>query len=283
MLSGFINEEHRALFEAGRALKRRGGALAECCGAKTRSGGTCKAPPLAGHNRCLKHAGPKAARAHRDHQLRELAAGRLSPAAFAAAEARRAANRLRSLWKKSPWWPGATIDLAAHEDAFEEELRARGWKADALPPAVADWARWRFRRAVIDRRQPAKWAETLDGLRDRVNAAGDPPPHLGEAPLSNAAFIVPDRLPVYSRRRALDPDRPRGRRRPRPRGGVERDASETAAVLARHGRDLAPVLGLCETAAQQAAVAWAYDALASNPGAPGAFRDWMRALAQLRP
>src|SRR4051794_33000312 len=117
MLFGFIDASHQAAFESARDQHRRGGGLAKCCGAKTRNGGSCMLPPLEGQTRCLRHAGPNGARRYRDRQLQELAAGHLDPAVFAKAERRRAVNRLKYLWKKNPWVPGATIDLGIHEKA----------------------------------------------------------------------------------------------------------------------------------------------------------------------
>ncbi len=90
------------------------------------------------------------------------------------AEARRAANRLGDQWKKKPWLPGSTIDLGAHESAFRDALGAVG--VDTLPPAVADWLRWCYRRMQIDRQNEEAWHKALtQDLPRRVADAGPRP------------------------------------------------------------------------------------------------------------
>ena len=171
----FQDEDHQANFKAGRELARRGGPLAPHCGARTRGGGTCRHAPLAGHTRCLRHAGPKAARAYRQRQFDDMQAGKISYAEFERCEAKRAANRLRDQWKKDPWVHGQTIDLGEHEVAFQGELLH--WNGSRrLAPAVLDWLRWKFRRLRIDRTQNETWALLLrDELPRRVREAGTRP------------------------------------------------------------------------------------------------------------
>lgn len=133
----FNDETHQTSFEEGRALARRGGPLAPVCGAKTRDGGHCRHAPLVGGARCLRHAGPKAARQYRERQHEAMRAGKISYAEFARSEAKRGANRLRDQWKKDPWVPGSTIDLGEHEMAFQGELQH--WNGSCLlAPAILD-------------------------------------------------------------------------------------------------------------------------------------------------
>jgi hypothetical protein len=176
---GFRSQDQADNFAAAAVLHRRGGPLAPRCGAKTRSGGGCAQLPIKdGKGRCLKHAGPDAARAFRARQLRELLTGKLTPQEFAKAEARRARNHLSDAWKKNPSLPGASIDLGADEGRFLGALRALGVNPDADPgtgaclPAVMDWLRWRFRRTQIDTCNGGAWIKAVrQGLPRRVAVA----------------------------------------------------------------------------------------------------------------
>jgi hypothetical protein len=247
MIKGFLNDRHRTAFELARDEHRRGGALAKCCGAHTRNGTACGMPPLKGHTRCLRHAGPHAARRHRDEQLHELAAGRLDPAVFEKAEKRRAANRMRQLWKKDPWISGSTLALGSHEDAFRASLTALGWRVEDIPPAVLDWARWRFRRLQIDRQQDTGWAEALVELRDQVARAGHPADELRADCGGGAAFFTPDRVSGYSRRTRLDISNTRSEvsKQVKARRSKPANAADLFELLRRHRSDLATVLALC--------------------------------------
>lgn len=154
---GFYSEAHRSAFEEGNRLYRRGGPLASTCGARLPGGGTCEYAPLKGEARCLRHGGPAAAKRYRDRQMQGLETGRVSPAEFARAEARRARNALQLSWKRDPRVPGATIDLGEHEWAFQEAAQRRDVDARNLYPAVADWLRWQWQRTQRDRDNPAGW------------------------------------------------------------------------------------------------------------------------------
>ena len=164
-------------------LFRRGGSLAPTCGARNRRGGTCQLPPIKGGNgRCIRHGGPALARLYRERQIADVKAGRMSFADWQRAEARRAANRLHDRWKRDPWLPGSTIALtAADEDALRADVLAVGRglpPAEAMPPAVADWLRWRWRRFRVDQDRPDRWRDVLTGqtLRERLAKAGARPP-----------------------------------------------------------------------------------------------------------
>lgn len=167
MLRGFLSDEHQEAFEAGRQMVRRGGGAARICGARTKGGAACQSAPLKGHWRCLRHAGPKAARELRNRQLRDLALGRLSVAAFAKLEARRATNQVRIRWRRDPWAEGATIDLGNHERAFRAAV---GSLLHRAPPAELDRARWKFRRFQLDSSNQRAWADVLQGLPARIAA-----------------------------------------------------------------------------------------------------------------
>ena len=121
---------HSERFVAAARQVQRGGPLAAVCGARTRTGAACAQEPLAGGVRCLRHAGPRAAAAHRDSQLAGLRTGRVTPEVFARAEARRARNRLVDAWKRNPSVPGSTIDLGPDEGAFSPR-----WRRMASSPA----------------------------------------------------------------------------------------------------------------------------------------------------
>lgn len=156
--AGFQSAEHRLSFEEGRAHFQRGGMSTKVCGARTRAGTPCQDVPLGGDTgRCLRHAGPKAARAHRERQLAQLRTGALAPEAFARAEARRARNALLDTWKKNPALLGATIDFGPGEAEFAAAAERLGVNVTALYPAVADWLRWRWQRHGIDCPNEAAW------------------------------------------------------------------------------------------------------------------------------
>jgi hypothetical protein len=243
-------------------------------------------PPLQGHTRCLRHAGPKAARAHREVQLRALASGRLDPTVFRVAEQKREANRLRWLWKKhGPWISGSTIDLDVHEAAFANELRGAGWVISHLPPALIDRMRWKFRRLMLDRRKPEKWMEVLAELPAQVQAAGPPPEEAADSILKPATFSAPESLPTYSRRRRLNLDRdtcsrapqdpivPRGRKKP-----TTLAAGDLLEVLVHRRSEIAPVLARCETDKDRLRVAASYKRLLHEGSDPKAYRDWLAVL-----
>lgn len=158
---GFKSATQAENFHAAARLHRRGGPLAPVCGARTRTGAACTQLPLEGGARCLKHAGPDAARRFREGQLEGLRTGRVSPDVFARAEARRARNALLDGWKRNPSLPGATIDLAADEGRFRDAASALAVSVDGLLPAVRDWLAWRWRRTQADRRNDAAWVRAV--------------------------------------------------------------------------------------------------------------------------
>lgn len=287
MLYGFRDNEHRAAFARAAAQHRFGGDRAGLCGARTRGGGSCRSTPLSGQRRCLKHAGPKAARAHRDAQIADLAAGRLDAETFERHERRRARNKLHALWKKEgPWIPGVTIDLGEHEGAFQEALAAAGWALARLPPAIADALRWRFRRAVLDRSQPELWVKALEKVHGLMLAAGDPPEELPVTALAMISAVpVPDRLSPFSRRRAqdrapADTCKPvGGRAKPVPIPPITRD--EAASILIRHRADIAPVLQKCGSDEERLRVAEAYKWVLDGADEGAARRAWINLLQRL--
>lgn len=202
---GFQSSDHARKFDAGRALVCRGGQLQAICGARTRSGAPCQSAPLKGHWRCLRHAGPKAARQLRDRQLRALALGKLSIAAFARLEARREANRLRRLWKRDPWVAGATVDLGGHEPAFAEAI---GPRLSAFPPALSDWLRWKYRRFQLDTRDEQRWSAAVsEGVAMHAKTIGPRAGSDREAVLPQVARVpeVVSVVDVHSRLDQLAP------------------------------------------------------------------------------
>lgn len=172
--TGFHSSQHRLAFEQGRERFQRGGPCAEACGARTRAGSPCLDVPLGdGGGRCLRHAGPKAARAYRERQLAQMQTGALAPDAFARAEARRARNALLDAWKKNPAVPGATIDLGPDEADFGAAAGRLGVNVAALYPAVADWLRWRWQRHGIDCPSEATWLRAVREVLPRKITAAD--------------------------------------------------------------------------------------------------------------
>lgn len=153
---------------------RRGGPLARICGARAKAGGVCQHPPLRESlaGRCLRHAGPVAARAYQDRLARGLETGSVAPEVFARATARRDRNRLTHGWKRNPSLPGRTIDLGASEARFAAALDAAGVDVAALMPAVRDWLAWRFQRLQVDRDDRSAWTRVVrDALPRRIAAA----------------------------------------------------------------------------------------------------------------
>lgn len=162
-----VRSPHPATFEDGRSRTRRGGCEAANCGARTRGGGPCRQAPLKGHLRCLRHAGPKAAREFRERQVEAVRRGKLAWSEFQRHEERRARNRLRDAWKKAPWLPGSTIDLGAEEHEFADDVKH--WIGDlaTLPPAVLDRLRWKFRRLAGNSSRD-EWLHFLRGEGRRI-------------------------------------------------------------------------------------------------------------------
>ena len=169
---GFKSDAQRRKFEAANRDHRRGGPKARVCGAHLPGNKICGAIPLKGEKRCLRHCGPAAARRHRDRQLAGMRTGRVSPAEFARAEARRARNALTDRWKIDQRVPGETIDLGPNEWLFREAAERRDVDLAALLPAVADWLRWQWQRLQIDRRADGRWMRLCrEELPRRIAAA----------------------------------------------------------------------------------------------------------------
>lgn len=286
-MRGFKDDAHREKFEAARDRARLGGVDRECCGARLRTGGFCALPVVVGFRRCRKHGGPAQARVVRHRQVEALAKGELSPADFERFERRRAANRLTYRWRSNPWLPGATIDLAEHEGRFRAELAGMGFRINAMPPAVLDSARWKFRRTVVDRGRAGAWTDFLAGkLQELIDRAGMAPPpadgvHLIETPAFVAAPIMPG-----SKRRL--PDARRGAPPPVADGGplvappreTEREAAGRA--LWEHRAALAGVLGLARSDDDRLAIGAAFVRLQAKPGDPDEARRWAGLVRRLK-
>lgn len=214
---GFWHEEHEAALAAARARVQRGGPDAVVCGARNRTGAACQNLPIReGKGRCLNHAGPHAARLHRERQRRAFLSGKISHAEWSKAEARRAANRLGWAWKKNPWVPGRTIDLGPAENELRDDLARRGLDMTTLAPAVADWLRWRYRRTQIDRQDERGWLRVLvEALPERIAKAG-------ARPADGAADADADATD------ACMPSHTSGRQRTRPGAGTGAKGSANA-------------------------------------------------------
>ncbi|TPK97346.1 hypothetical protein FJ938_26525 [Mesorhizobium sp. B2-4-14] len=290
---GFYSDEQECKFRAASIAHRRGGIAEIGCGARTRTGGTCRQKPLVGSKRCLRHAGPHAARAFRERQIRELSKGRITPAEFQAYEARRAANRLRDNWKKNPWLFGSTIDLGPHEHLFQAES---GLAHREVPtaPAIVDWLRWKYRRLQIDRKRDAEWLRVLwEDLPRRIEAAGVPA--LDDLASVNEQTASP--LPgwtadhknsVFSKRRNQDrpkvkapPNRDQLARLPKGKFRVEASGEEIAALWFRHGSLLRRLFEKCRDDKEKSAVVaalYSYDRYPNESQAAEHWADVVRVL-----
>jgi len=241
--------------------------------------------PIEGHKRCLKHAGPHAARRFRETQIEALGRGELSWDAFQAHEWRRAANKLQRLWKTSPWIPGETIDLGGHEDRFVADLRLGGFGVDMLAPAVVDKVRWRWRRFRLDRDDLGGWRAFLTTeLPDRIRKAGPRPVDVpGDAETAVAAlFRVEEKLPPGSKRRR--PSTPRAPKkaptRPKRSSAPDIDDEALARVLVEHGGMIRRLVGDDADARTTRRLAALLHQLLTLPDDPGAGEQWRRAVAE---
>ncbi len=298
MKSGFRSLEHEAAFRDANHLVRRGGQCAAACGARTRTGVACQNAPIReGKGRCLRHAGPKAAREHREHQRRQFFAGKISAAEWNKAEARRAANRLGWEWKKNPWVPGSTIDLAAMEAGFRRSTQAFGVAPDALAPAVADWLRWRFKRTQIDRQNERAWIRVLSvDLPDRIRKAGVRPDTYEESRAAAEASQAPAwRLAVSapesrSKRHGSDLRRAPGVSRGKGYTGPGRPPSvppgdeELGVLMAlyrAHRTLVAPLMGRCASEGGRMAVLRALRGYLAAPGERAPRERWLALVMRL--
>lgn len=271
---------------AGRSASRRGGILAPKCGARTRNGGSCRHPPLAGHTRCLRHAGPKAARAYRQRQFDEMQAGKISFAEFARSEVKRAANRLRDQWKKDPWVHGRSIDLGEHEMAFQGELLH--WNGSRrLAPAILDWLRWKFRRLQIDRAQNEAWALLLrDELPRRVRDAGERPAGWTEQPSVAPAAWEAGQVPVSGKRVRRDalPQKLEADRSALPALSKSEnfDPLEVARIVSSAMDVLRPHLALCRADDERDGLVAALVNYSREPQSAARREEWTTLLRALR-
>ena len=281
MFGGILNEEHRARFEAARAKATIGQPGRAICGAKTRNGGICQHPPVTGFSRCRKHCGPKGHRAVRERELKALGKGKLAFADWVRREDRRAATRITERWKKDPWAPGATLSLGTHDGAFCAEMAAQGWAVPDLPPSVTDWARWKYRRAFIDRRQPDIWARAMEQMADRVARAGEAPfgHGLSTSGTKPPVYAVPDKLSPYSKRRRLDPKPVEQKPKEAPRAPF---ADELADLMKKYAEGLEPILLRCGSDMARLVVLRAYDRLAASDHDAAAYDAWREALQAAR-
>lgn len=295
MRGGIWHEDHAAALAAARVLTQRGGPNAAICGARTRTGAACLQPPLReGKGRCLRHAGPHAARLHREAQRQAFLSGKISAEEWNKAEARRAANRLGWAWKKAPWTQGHTIDLGAAEGDLRADLVARGLNVDALAPAVADWLRWRYRRAQIDRTDAKAWLRVLrEALPERIAKAGPHPAGYDPSAALPARTWTPDApLPGAGSKR-VQPDQPRapkvlrgkgyGRRgRPRTQAAKGDEMDDLMAVYRAHRATVAPMMERCRSEGERLAVLRALRDFLAHPEERGPREQWLGWVQALR-
>jgi hypothetical protein len=231
----------------------------------------------------MKHCGPHAARAFRDRQLEYMKRGKITPAEFAAHEARRTANRLRENWKKNPWLAGSTIDLGGHEWAFQEET-GLAHRREPLPPAVLDWLRWKYRRHQIDGRQDEAWSRVLhQELPVRVRDAGPPSEDdlaALEQQTATAVLWSVGEPEGFSKRQNLDPPK---MKKPKPTAKLPRvpktsageaDPGRMAAVCAEHHVLLNKLFWNCRSEAEKQTVMLALYAYVTEPDNAAHMRRW---------
>ncbi|WP_058279027.1 MULTISPECIES: hypothetical protein [Ruegeria] len=211
------------------------------------------------------------------------------------AEARRAANRLGDQWKKNPWLSGSTIDLGEHECAFRDALG--GLDVETLPPAVADWLRWRYRRRQIDRKNCVAWQKALtQDLPRRVADAGPRPVNgcgRNAKPNMRPRTWRVDTLERGSASKRTLPDNPKaprvqrgkgcGRRgRPRTQPASENEQAELSRVYRENAAVLEPIMaGVAEEKKQLAVLRTLRDYLA-RPTDAEACKRWLTLVAAAR-
>ena len=285
-------------FQVGRLIAARGSPGAPICGARTRTGTLCQQLPIReGKGRCLGHAGPHAARLHREAQRKAFLSGKISAEDWERAEARRAANRLGWDWKKNPWLPGRTIDLGPAEGTLRADMTARGLDVEALPPAVADWLRWRWRRTQIDRKSDRAWHRVVtEALPGRIARAGPRPSGIAEVSASvnartwklNADSSVPE---VTSKRTRADVPRApkliRGKGyarpgRPRTQPPREDEVEGLMSVYRAHRATVGPMLARCRSEGERMAVLRALRDFLADPSDRAPREQWLGWVQVLR-
>jgi hypothetical protein len=295
--TGFRSPEHEAAFVSASWQTRRNGANAPACGARTRTGAACQNIPIReGKGRCLRHAGPKAALEHREKTYQKFVAGKISVADWSRAEARRSANRLGWEWKRNPWVPGKTIDLGPEEARLRSDLRTRGVDADTLPPAVADWLRWRFRRTQIDRWDERAWVRSLtDGLPTRLSLAymrseGGNLPEIG-AHARAARTWTADAAGAASKRRQNDkPRAPKVQRgkgylrpgRPATLPASDLEMDQLMGLYREHRAIVAPMMEACPQEGDRIAVLRTLRDFVADPSNKIACESWVALVRKLR-
>ena len=283
-----------------------GGANRQTCRATTRKGVRCGGPVLAGFPMCRRHAGPAAARVHRERELRALAAGRITPEQWARAEAQRTRNRVCNRRRYRDGWlkPGLTLAFAAPlEAAFQDAARAvlggRGW--DGLPDATRDRLRWAWRRYQLDRDKPDAWQAKARAALIELAARGPVPAGIEHDDGRGAHLIRVDRRPsgFSLRTRVTEAELDRalalpGRVKARLAGKTPRKPAEGRsgsavtrlptkdldAFLHAHSGSLRHVLALAGSDDDRAAIARAYHGVLAE--APGAHSEWARLVRLLR-
>jgi hypothetical protein len=280
----FLDEVHQARFLQGRILSGRGGVGSAHCGARTRLGGTCRQPPLRGHSRCLRHAGPKAANERHRQLLRAFARGQVSIDEMLRVERRRAVNRLREKWKRAPWTPGSTIDLGEYEAAFQIEIARPLDRGMAIAPAVLDWLRWRYRRLKIDRSDDFRWAETLRRDYQYRRASAGPAPTDYQAEMTRSAdytWVVPGGSGSL-RRQGKDRPRvalvPRRKRKIVTMGQLGGDQEEFAMLYLDNREILAPIFSRCANDDERRGVLVALHRVIAQPHSEAARGTWLKVL-----
>ena len=205
-------------------------------------------------------------------------------------ERRRAANRLRDAWKKDPWLHGATLDLGEHEPLFRDEVAVLGHDVDRMPPGVVDTARWRFRRAMVDRSRGADWRtfvhEVLPVLLRKAGAPSDGWEPVAEGDVgAPPAFVVPA-LKIQGTKRQI-PDAPRAAPAPREtkiqivKPPSDTEAVALSALVLEHREWLVPLLARLENDSQRTRLLRAFRDRLANGNDGRAVLAWGAVLRDL--
>jgi hypothetical protein len=130
----------------------------------------CRATALKRSELCWHHD-----TARRQTRLTEIRAGKGKPPTLAESVRLFRAN-LKTLWTRSPWWPGATIWLAPRLEAvFAEDTRRAGLSLSRTAPCVSNTLRWCWRRSCLNHDDSEGWQRSLAAAKKRAAKIGEPP------------------------------------------------------------------------------------------------------------
>jgi hypothetical protein len=245
-----------------------------------------------GFDRCRHHIGGADAKRFRQLKQKRFEQGKLTPQQMRNYAARRARNRLNAIWRRDPWVPGQTIDLGEHEADFRLELAYSGCDISELAPALADKARWKWRRFRLDGQSADKWHEFVSrDLPQQITKAGPrPADYDARLPAVNIEPVKAAPAGPSSRRRNSDRPRrqkpagisaKRQRGRPRKALSLQLDEQTTAQLIAQNA-ELRTALAMSKSDDEARKTIAAFHGLLLAPGDAVAAIEWQRRLIALR-